>query len=260
VTWRVEHGDCLDVMRGMADASVDAVVTDPPYGTTQNRWDTPFDLAAWWSQVERIAKPNAAIVAFAQTPFDKVLGASNLRRLRYEWIWRKSNATGHLNAKRAPLKAHENILVFYRKPPHYLPQMRPRTGPRVAHVVRRNGQVNNGRNYGDQNAVTEWEDNDFRYPISILDFAKDREYGEGDDRQHPTRKPVALVAYLLRTYCQPGAVVLDPFTGSGTTGVAAVQEGFRFVGIEREAQYVEIARRRIADAAAQLALPLGVAS
>jgi len=236
--WEVLHGDCLDVMRGMADASVDAVVTDPPYGTTQNRWDTPFDLAAWWAQVERIAKPNAAIVAFAQTPFDKVLGASNLRHLRYEWIWQKERGTGHLNAKVAPMKSHENVLVFYREQPTYQPQMRAGAPYTIA-------KSHHGTNYGkDSKTDIVTVSDGARYPLTVLDFPRD------PDKVHPTQKPVALLAYLLRTYCQPGAVVLDPFTGSGTTGVAAIREGFRFVGIEREAQYVEIARKRCEAAAA----------
>ena len=240
-TWRVAQGDCLDVMRGMPDACVDAVVTDPPYGTTQNKWDTPFDLPLWWAQIERVAKRNAPIVVFAQTPFDKVLGASRIGLLRYEWIWRKNLGTGHLNAKKAPLKNHENILVFYRSPPSYSPQKRRATGKSSG--TRSKGPRNNAStNYGLQKQCPAWENTGMRYPLSVLDFAHDR------PSVHPTQKPVALVSYLLRTYCLPGATVLDPFTGSGTTGVAAVQEGFRFVGIEREPQYVEIARTRIASA------------
>lgn len=254
--WTVAQGDCLDVLRSLPDASVDLVLTDPPYGTTRNRWDTSVGLDAWWPLIERVAKPNAAILMFAQTPFDKALGASRLPLLRYEWIWEKNTATGQLNARRAPLKAHENVLVFYRSPPPYCPQKQTTSAPRQrspgAPQARR---ARDPRNYGARGGASAWKDDGTRFPRSVLRFPA----VHGTESVHPTQKPVDLLAYFARTYGPPGGVVLDPFAGSGTTGVACMREGLRFIGVEREPEYAEIARARIAHAATQVALPLEAA-
>ena len=254
----VTHADWTATLASCPDESVDMVLCDLPYGTTQNAWDTVIDLPRWWPEIRRVTKPNAAVVLFAQCPFDKVLGASNLRDLRYEWVWRKSSATGHLNSKRAPLKAHEVVLVFSRRATSYFPQMQARTTPRNKTPVRRDGANNNGRNYGDQTR-SEWVDNDLRYPTTVLDFPKDREVGDGDIRQHPTRKPVDLCRYLIRTYTRPGEVVLDPTCGSGTTAVAAVMEQRRFIVGDSDAHWAAHAAARVRDARAQQPLFRGAA-
>lgn len=244
--------DAFDTLASLADGTVDMVLCDLPYGTTQNAWDTPIDLERWWPEIRRVTKPTAAVVLFAQCPFDKVLGVSNLRELRCEWVWRKSLATGHLNAKRAPLKAHEVVLVFARKAPAYQPQMAPRTGKRVASVVRVDKSKQNDRNYGAQTVTTSWEDNGLRYPTTVLEFPHDREVGEGEIKQHPTRKPVDLCRYLIRTYSKPGDLILDPTCGSGTTAVAAIEEQRRFVVGDSDPKWAAHAVNRIREASRQI--------
>lgn len=232
---KITQGDSIEEMRKVADKSVDMILCDLPYGTTRNKWDSIIPLDELWTQYERIIKDNGAIVLTAQPPFDKLLGGSNLKLFRYEWIWRKSRATGHLNAKKQPMKAHENILVFYKKLPTYNPQgLRKKAVPTV-----RKGR-DNGSNYGvsDKDAIQEFEN----YPQSILEFSSE------SNVVHPTQKPVSLFEYLIRTYTNEGDVILDNTIGSGTTAVAAINTGRQFIGIEREPEYCGIARQRIDDA------------
>lgn len=230
------HGDCLEVMAQLPDNSVDMILCDLPYGTTACKWDTVIPFEPLWAQYRRIAKRNAAIVLTAQCPFDKALGASNLPELRYEWIWRKEAGSGHLNAKQAPLKDHENMLVFYRQPPTYNPQMRTGFKPYIC----KQGAPKS-ENYGKQTGALTVSDGT-RYPLTVVDFPRDR------NRLHPTQKPVALMEYLIRTYTQEGETVLDNCMGSGTTGVACANTGRKFIGIERDDKYFAIASERIAAA------------
>jgi len=226
-------GDCLELMASIPPASVDLILCDLPYGTTQNKWDSVIPLDALWREYWRVAKPTAPIVLTAQAPFDKALGASCLRYMKYEWVWQKSRATGHLNAKRQPMKAHENVLVFYRAQPTYNPQgVRRKTTPTI-----RRGRCGNGTNYGksDKDALQEF----FGYPKSILSI------GSEGANVHPTQKPVALMEYFVRTYTREGDTVLDNTMGSGTTGVACMRQGRRFIGIERDPKYFNIAQERI---------------
>lgn len=239
----VTHADWTATLASCPDESVDMVLCDLPYGTTQNAWDTVIDLAAWWPEIRRVTKPNAAVVLFAQCPFDKVLGASNLRELKYEWVWRKEAGTGHLNAKIAPMKNHEVALVFYRAQPTYVPQMR-KAETRVKHPV---GSAAGSANYGAQ-VRTFWKDEGHRYPLTVLDFPRD------PDKAHPTQKPVDLCRYLIRTYTRPGEVVLDPTCGSGTTAVAAVMEQRRFIVGDSDEKWAAHAAARVRDAQAQGAL------
>ena len=223
-------GDCLEVMKQIPDKSVDAIICDLPYGTTQNKWDSVIPLDQLWLHYKRICK--GAIVLTAQTPFDKVLGVSNLSMLKYEWIWEKSKATGHLNAKKMPMKQHENVVVFYDDLPTYNPQgLIKKEIPTI-----RKGR-DNGTNYGlsNKDALQEYEN----YPKSILKIAS-----EGKTN-HPTQKPVALMEYLVNTYTNEGDTVLDNCMGSGTTGVACKNLNRHFIGIEQDANYFEIAKGRI---------------
>lgn len=228
-------GDCLLAMHELPAQSVDLVLCDLPYGTTRNRWDTPLDLSRLWTAYRHVCKPGAPVLLFAQTPFDKVLGASNLPELRYEWIWEKTNATGFLNAKRAPLKAHENILVFCDRAPTYRPI---KTG---GHVRKTSTRLGYSSNYGAQ-AVSSYDSTE-RYPRSVLRFASDKQRS----KLHPTQKPVALLEYLIRTHAQPGAVVLDNCMGSASTAIAAMQAGCAFIGIENDVEHFETAQRRVRD-------------
>lgn len=228
------EGDCLQLMAELPDASVDLILCDLPYGTTRNKWDSIIPLDALWREYKRIAR--GAIVLTAQTPFDKVLGASNLAMLRYEWVWEKAKATGHLNAKRQPMKAHENILVFYEKQTTYNPQKS------VGKPYKPNGGASKRDNYGDFAAVREGSADGARYPRSVVFFTHEIK------PVHPTQKPVALMEYLIRTYTNPGDVVLDNCMGSGTTGVACANTGRRFIGMERDPKYFDIACDRVEKA------------
>lgn len=227
-------GDCLQRMHEIEDASVDMILCDLPYETTRNEWDFQVHLPALWAHYKRICK--GAIVLTAQTPFDKVLGASNLRMLKYEWIWRKTHPTGHLNAKKAPMKAHENVLVFYKKLPTYNPQ-KTYGHPRKAAVKR----VDLTPNYGKQDFAPIPYDSTERYPVSVLVFPSDKQRS----KLHPTQKPVALMEYFIRTYTNPGDVVLDNCMGSGTTGVACQIADRKFIGIEKDPGYFAIAQHRL---------------
>ena len=235
MSYKLYQGDCLEVMDGLIKEGikVDMALTDPPYGTTRNKWDSIIPLNEMWKMLDKLVKPNGAIVLFAQTPFDKVLGASNLKMLRYEWIWNKKLGTGHLNAKKMPMKQHENILVFYKKLPTYNPQMRE---GKPYHKT----PSTTSSNYGKQIAMG-GTSNGERYPVSILDFSN----ANRKDRLHPTQKPVDLLEYLIKTYTNEGDLVLDFTMGSGSTGVACMNLNRKFIGIELDKKYFDIAKNRI---------------
>lgn len=222
-------------MNSLPDGSVDMVCCDMPYGTTNCRWDTTLDLQRMWSQYRRVTKDNAAIVLFAQTPFDKVLGCSNLPWLRYELVWEKSHPTGHLNAKRMPMKSHENILVFYNKLPTYNPIKT--TGHIRKTAVKRKDAT---PIYGNQQFDELPYDSTDRYPRSVLRFPSDKQRSA----LHPTQKPLALVEWLVATYSNPGDLILDNCMGSGTTGRAALNLGRHFVGIEIDIAFFRAASDR----------------
>ena len=227
------QGDCLERMKEIPTGSVDMVLTDPPYGTTQNKWDSIIDLTTLWAELKRIVKPNGAIVLFAQTPFDKVLGASNLGMLRYEWIWEKPKATGHLNAKKSPMKSHENILVFYSKPPTYNPQKT------LGVPYKGSGGKSKNDNYGNFDAVREGSVDGSRYPRTNISFTHEVK------PVHPTQKPVPLMEYMVKTYTNEGETVLDFTAGSFTTGVACRNLNRKFIGIEMDETYYNVAKDRI---------------
>jgi DNA modification methylase len=235
---RIYQRDCIEGMSLIPEKSIDMVLCDLPYGTTRNKWDSVINLQLLWEQYERIIKDNGAIVLTAQTPFDKVLGASNLQLLRYEWIWEKTSATGHLNAKKMPMKAHENILVFYKKLPPYNPQ-KTIGHPRKVSLAKHKINCEKSTNYNDYGLSS--YDSTERYPRSVQVFATDKQ----KEALHPTQKPVALFEYLIRTYTNEGDTVLDNCIGSGTTAVACVRTKRNFIGFETERDYVEIANQRL---------------
>ncbi len=228
----LKQGDCLELMKSIPDKSIDMILCDLPYGTTKNKWDSVIDLELLWQQYERIIKDNGCITLFAQQPFASVLGYSNLKNLKYEWIWEKDNGTGFLNAKKMPLKIHENILIFYKKPPTYNPQMRIGYKP----YEQKSGRGSN--NYGEQIRVIT-KNNGERYPIDIIKFKRDKE------KLHPTQKPVALLEYLIKTYTNENEVVLDNCMGSGSTGIACLNTNRKFIGFELDEQNFEIAKNRL---------------
>lgn len=228
----IKQGDCLELMKDIPDGSIDMILCDLPYGTTKNKWDSIIPLDRLWEQYERIIKDNGCIALFAQTPFDKVLGVSNLKLLKYEWIWGKDNGTGFLNAKKMPLKIHENILIFYKNTPIYNPQMRKGFKP----YSQKSGRGSS--NYGEQIRVIT-ENNGDRYPIDIIQFKRDK------NKLHPTQKPVSLLEYLIKTYTKEGETVLDNCMGSGSTGVACQNTNRNFIGFELDEKYFNIAKERL---------------
>ena len=234
----VIQGDCLVEMKRIEDKSIDMILCDLPYGTTRNKWDSVIPLDELWAEYNRIIKDNGAVVLTAAQPFTTTLIASNLRNFKYTLVWDKKMSSGFLNAKKMPLRRHEDVCVFYKKPPKYNPQMEARGKPR-----KKGGYVGGNKgcygDYGDKQTV-----NNLYYPTSILEFSNANQ----SNKLHPTQKPVALFEYLIKTYTNEGETVLDNCLGSGTTAVAAINTGRNFIGIEREPEYVTIANRRIDDA------------
>lgn len=227
-------GDCLDIMKDMEDNSVDLLLVDLPYGTTACKWDSIIPLDDLWKAYNRICKKNAAMVFTAAQPFTTMLGASNIENLRYEWVWEKPQGTNPMNAKIMPLKSHENILVFYRERPVYNPQMwysTPYTG--FSSDTAKIGEV-----YGKAQSKHRDNPEGSRYPKTVIKYRQEKGL-------HPTQKPVGLMEYLIKTYSNEGDIVLDNTMGSGTTGVAAVNTGRKFIGIEKNEAYFDLAKSRI---------------
>lgn len=227
-------GDCLEIMKSIPDKSIDMILCDLPYGTTRNKWDGVIPLNLLWEQYERIIKDNGCIALFGQPPFDKVLGCSNLKLLKYEWIWEKSHATGHLNAKKMPMKKHENILIFYRQLPTYNAQLKP---GKPYKDLRTEGKVHSS-NYGKQTSYKQNINDGWRYPTDILQF-------KAEKHLHPTQKPTPLLEYLIKTYTNENEVVLDNCMGSGSTGIACINTKRQFIGIELDKKYFDIASERL---------------
>ena len=224
-------GDCFDVMATLGPGSVDMVLNDPPYGTTQNKWDAVIPFEPMWAAYWRLLKSNGAAVLTAAQPFTSALGSSAIQHLRYSLTWDKVRPVGHLNAKVRPMQRHEDVLVFCRTAPPYFPQ-----GLVYAPMVNR--RTTSGTNYGA--AGTENVSEYTNYPQSILRFESAQ-----TGKFHPTQKPVALFEYLIRTYTNAGEIVLDPFAGSGTTAIAAIQSGRRWICIERDPGYFASAVARV---------------
>ena len=220
-------GDCLERMKEIPDGSVDMVMTDPPYGTTACKWDSVIPLELMWEQLKRIIKSNGAIVMTASQPFTSVLIMSNLKDYKYNWVWHKRTSANVAAAKFQPLKTHEDIVVFNGK---YKPKMQ--TGK----MRMKGGKAKNGDANGNLPPV--YKQSDQYFPVSVLDIKTERGL-------HPTQKPVALMEYLIKTYTNEGETVLDFTMGSGTTGVACVNLGRSFIGIEMDENYFNIASDRI---------------
>ena len=239
---RLYNDDMFNILGNIEPQSVDLLLTDFPYGTlnkSRNQWDRIIDYERFWDLVDIICKPNAAIVSTAAQPFTSVLISTNYRDFKYCLVWEKSKATGYLNAKKQPMRAHEDIVVFYKKQPTYNPQMT------AGKPYDKGTAVRDAEQYGKQTkAVHVKNEEGTRYPRSVLYFKT----AEDEGKLHPTQKPIALYEYLIRTYSNEGDTILDPCMGSGTTGVAAINTNRNFIGIEREQKYFMIAKERIESA------------
>ncbi len=233
----LKQGDCLELMQEIPDKSIDAIIADLPYGTTNCEWDRLIPFEPLWKQYKRIIKDRGAIVLFGSEPFSSQLRTSNLNEYKYDWVWNKSLAGNGILAKRQPLKIHENIMVFHTK--IYFPQMQ--HGKMRKKMT---GGLKESEITGGKSLVLQYE-NDLYYPKSILDFSA---AGMRTGRLHPTQKPVPLLEYLIKTYTDEGDTVLDNVMGSGSTGVACVNTGRDFIGMELNESYFEIAKQRINEA------------
>ena len=227
------NGDCLEVMKTIESGSVDAIICDPPYGTTACKWDSVIDFGLMWEQLNRIIKPNGAVVLFGSEPFSSALRMSNIKNYKYDWVWDKKNGGNPLNAKRQPLKVHEIISVFNKH--NYYPIKEKRGKPRKKGGLKKQPLLTGNV---DLNYTTF---NNEYYPKSIIEISNAGQKG----KQHPTQKPVTLMEYLIKTYTNENETVLDFTMGSGSTGVAAKNTHRNFIGIEQDESYFKIAQERM---------------
>ena len=218
---------------------VDAIITDPPYGTTQCKWDSIIPFESMWERINKINKENGCIALFGSEPFSSMLRCSNIKHYKYDWYWDKVRGVGFLNAKKQPMKNIETISIFYNKPPTYNPQMRNRDKPRIS------------KNNNSQEVYGKAKDNftgdtlDKKYPITLLTYSKS---AKEDMMYHSSQKPVDLLEYLIRTYTNENEIVLDFTMGSGSTGIACINTNRIFIGIELNNTYCKVAKNRICDA------------
>ena len=231
-------GDCLERMKEIPDGSVDLILTDPPYGTTACKWDSVIDFALMWVELNRVIKPNGAIVLFGSEPFSSALRMSNIKQYKYDWVWVKNVSTNFLHAKRQPLRNTENIHVFYKKCGKYYPIKSTGHTPTQSAKGCSNGVLYHGentRNYSGGETT--------RYPKTTIEF----DVVDLKNRLHPTQKPVALLEYLIKTYTQENEIVLDFTFGGCSTGVAALNTNRRFIGVEMEEKYFDIGVKRMQE-------------
>jgi site-specific DNA-methyltransferase (adenine-specific) len=234
--YQLYNGDCLEVMDYLIEQNikVDCILTDPPYGTTACKWDTVIPFDEMWLRLNKLIKPNGAIVLFGVQPFFSYLICSNIKDFKYELIWEKEGATNFMFLKKQFGKVTENIAIFYKKQPTYNPQMVKMGRP----VLSVGG--NGSKTYKNQEFKSDKKPRDEKYPTNILRFNRDRKKSF-----HPTQKPVGLLEYLIKTYTNEGEVVLDFTMGSGSTGVACMNLNRKFIGIELDNNYFDIAVNRI---------------
>lgn len=235
-------GDCLEKMKNIPDNYIDAIITDPPYGTTACKWDSVIPFEPMWEQLHRIIKKNGAIVLFGSEPFSSALRMSNIKMYKYDWIWEKSKGNGFMNVKKMPIKNIENICVFQNSINYY-----PQGLKKVDKIIKNpKGKMDNSNHKSGQNGGAikkkEYKREYENYPNQILKF------GIEPRPLHNTQKPVLLMEYLIKTYTQENETVLDFTMGSGTTGVACKNLNRKFIGIERDDKYFQIAKERIETA------------
>lgn len=228
---QLHHGDCLDRLRLIPDSSIDLVVTDPPYGTTACKWDVVIPFEPMWRELKRVTKPTAAIILFANQPFTSSLVMSNVKMFRYCWYWKKTQHSNPFLAKVQPLRVVEDIAVFYR----FMPTYNPKTEATLVYKNQHHKKHRSELFHGTEEAYTQTQTG---YPRNVLEYTSDRGL-------HPTQKPVALLSFLINTYSTKGETVLDFTMGSGSTGVACRNTDRRFIGIERDDKYYNVAKQRL---------------
>ena len=241
----LRHGDCLELMKDIPNKSIDMILCDLPYGITACKWDSMIPFEPLWKQYNRIIKDNGVIALFGCEPFSSQLRMSNIKNYRYDWYWNKVQGTGFSACKKQPLRVIENILIFYKKQPSYNPQM----------VVRE--KIIDSRNWKQDKLISEnsritSSDNsrarkvyDKKYPINYIEINRASNECNNTKRKHPTQKPVSLLEYLIKTYTNEGETVLDNCMGSGSTGEACLRTNRKFIGIEKDGKYFDIAYNRI---------------
>jgi site-specific DNA-methyltransferase (adenine-specific) len=243
------HGDCLDMMKTIPDASIDAIITDPPYGTTACKWDSIIPFEPMWKELNRIIKQDKAIVLFSSQPFTSALVMSNPKMFKYEWIWEKDNGTNFASVKYQPFRVVENILIFGNFPITYTPKETKCFNPQMEigkpYTCKSGNQTNDSAiiRQGSRESMSGYitQNTGERYPRNIIKFNRDK------NKVHPTQKPVALIEYLIKTYTNENDTVLDFTMGSGTTGVACKNLNRSFIGIELDKNYFDIATERIGN-------------
>jgi DNA modification methylase len=242
---KIYNEDCLIGMKKIDNKSIDMILCDLPYGTTKNKWDTIIPIDPLWEQYERIIKDDGAIVLTASQPFTSMLVMSKSNLFRYSLVWQKTTPTGFLNAKRMPLRAHEDILVFYKSLPTYNPQ---KTTGHVRKVSKAEHKTNcvKTSDYGEHGLTT--YDSTERYPTSVLTFKTDKQ----KEAFHPTQKPIALFEYLIKTYTNEKETVLDNCIGSGTTAIACLNTRRNYIGFETNMTYCDVAYKRIQNTEAEV--------
>ena len=239
-------GDCLEVMKSIPNGSIDAIITDPPYGTTACKWDSVIGFELMWEQLNRIIKPNGAIVLFGSEPFSSALRMSNIKNYKYDWVWNKEKSTNFMQLKRQPARVVENIIVF--NTTQYNPQMviaeaknkRPRKQKQDEKHISESETYGKIKRYVNAN-----HNEDLRYPKNIINIKSTEKECNNINRVHPTQKPIALMEYLIKTYTNENETVLDFTMGSGSTGVAAKNTNRKFIGIEQDDNYFKVATERI---------------
>ena len=241
--YQLLFGDCLERMKEIPDGSIDLILTDPPYGTTQNKWDSVIPFEQMWEQLKRIIKPNGAIVLFGSEPFSSLLRISNLGMFKYDWVRNKTYGTNFQFANRQPMKAHETVSVFYDKQSKYYPIKTKRDKVIDTTGWKQDKRNGNHKNFNSKEVIRKVYDE--KFPISVLEYNPSIGECNNTKKLHPTQKPVALLEYLIKTYTNENEVVLDFTAGSFSTGVACVNTGRSFIGIEMDENYFNIGVSRV---------------
>jgi len=245
---KVYFEDCLEGMKRIDDKSIDMILCDLPYGTTQCKWDTIISFEQLWNQYLRISKDNSSIILFASEPFTSLLIMSNLSMFKYRITWNKVTVTGHLNANKMPLQQVEDICVFYRKHPRYFPQFKEKSQENLkSFVAKFTGKEQNNNVYGNAKARKLSKNYDKRYPTNLICFPSKSAECNGRNRIHPTQKPIALFEYLIKTYTNENELILDNCMGSGTTAIACINTNRNYIGFENNKKYYDITIKRIED-------------